>query len=1116
MKKSTSHSMIKSLLVCVAVLGVGQVSVLAADGKIEFSNKDEKDSKAISLTDKQSFQATVELPGKSKADLEKVVKNVTWKLSREKGEQDPKVFPYQYLGGDLEKWKTFPIALEEEVTYPAVPFFKDIKTIVDNDKITLTFNTEYMYGVNGIDGRARPQIRNSILDYTGEYELEMVEDKEVLASTTVEVKPYEHYHLYKGLDDSLVEYAKIANEKGIYAEVKEFGKSAQGRPMQALFVADSKKTIEDYQKMNEEAMKDPQKVLDEIEGGKKDYRVPVLYNNIHSDENPGVDAVMEFTKEFVNNADGEIPYRTVKDLTEDGKKQVEKEKEDRGIKWSELITDKGVTGVGYIRDGVKSEEHPDDPDAAANLSEDQLKKFYNIENTTANVKDMLEDVFFILVPSENVDAHALNVRTNGNGFDLNRDNTYQIQPETQAMTQLIAEWNPVNLYEIHGFYNQFQVEPTSPTHDPNVEYDLFIQNSVKQGEAFGATAIVNNDSINSFQMPLRDYLKKTEKGGFEWDPFDGMSTSYTPQYSYLHGTLAYTVELPYGNEDATQAAKYGLLNNGKYVGERKKDFYGNQLKVWIRGVENVDADEIRPYYVSQKDEIGKEADVFREKHEENNNFFPEYYVIPTDPEHQRNRQATSELVTYLLRNDVKVDELNKETKIGKATYPKGTIVVDMKQPKRNMANAALYDNIVIENWTSLYSEPLTAFADLRGFSMDVITTKDAFKKEELTAIEEYKPLTSEVTGEGDNLVLKNNSIHAIQAVNELVKGKEKVGLIDSGDYAGNFAISEAEFNKVKDKYILQAVKVKEAPKSNEIKKSPKIYIPGKEEPFMVKDGTKDEKFGMDGYFNRLNTSLNWDFFAFEKQMNFDLVDKVEDADVIVGNQPLSEAEEKAVKDGKPYIALGAYASDSVKNLDLGFEFDRDENFDYDALTTVEYVDDSIITANYKNDKDNIMYGFGGNMITKTPKDAKVLVKTTKDDLIEGFMSGDHIKKYKGSTQVVELKNDKVDVLVFANSITNKAHQQDDYRYVSNALFAMEQGDKVDPTEQRQSTGNRAIIYVIAGLVIIGGIGYFKKRNSGETAEKTADSTATTEKVVEEVKEETKEEAKETSEEDKKE
>ena len=56
----------------------------------------------------------------------------------------------------------------------------------------------------------------------------------------------------------------------------------------------------------------------------------------------------------------------------------------------------------------------------------------------------------------------------------------------------------------------------------------------------------------------------------------------------------------------------------------------NQLERYRRGIENIDADTLRPYYVSQADEQGGNASTFRPRREENGNFFPEYYVIPID------------------------------------------------------------------------------------------------------------------------------------------------------------------------------------------------------------------------------------------------------------------------------------------------------------------------------------------------------------------------------------------------------------------------------------------------------------------------------------------------------
>lgn len=1019
--------------------------------KLDFSATnlvDQKSGKGISLTEKREFIASFELTEKVEDqdkdkkynELLEKAKNYEWTLSREKGYQDPAKFPHQYLGGKLSDWKTVKTGANKESK--SLFDIKEVE-IVDKDKdglpeVQLQFTNDLFFGYNGIDNRSRAQVRNSILDYTGPYQLKVSEGERVLAQVEVQVRPYDTYRTSSELDQELATVVSKLNAKGINAKVESIGKTVEGRDINAIFVSKTEQDLTDYQKLAERAETEPTKVLKELESGTLNYKVPVMYSNVHADEIVGSDGCIEFLYALTED---KMTYQTITGLTDAGKTQLQKEmNEDRTV-WSKLIENK-VSGVGYIQGKGKYE--PTDPktdtaqntnineSASVDMDEAEMKQYYNIEQREFDVNKVLDDMFFIVVPQENVDGRTYNVRTNANSFDLNRDNTYQTQPETQAMTRLISKWNPVSFHEIHGYYTQFQVEPCSPTHEPNVEYDLFMENGLAQGEAFGAAAIANNKTINSFNMPMRDYLKKQADGSVFWEaPFDDMSTSYTPQYALTHGVNAYTVELPYGSADAVDAIKYGFMGNADHIAKNKKAFFQNQLKIYERGVNNVDADEtIDPWYVSQADKIGAEADIFRKKHTENNNFFPEYYVIPLDAKMQQDPQAANDMVKYLLRNDVKVKVLEKDYQVDDITYLAGTVVIDMHQAKRNMANVALYKNIVISTWGDLYSEPLSNFSDLRGFDLDVETTVGAFKNASLKEIKDAPEVKTTVYGEGKVTVLSNNSVDAIKAVNALLQAGKEVAFITDGKFKGDFALNTNDFNLVKDDYILVANQSNELPKAKVISKAPTLYVPGHGPVYAADQDGK--AYGVLNYSTLLDTNYGWDIFALEKQLGFKLVASADQADMIVGGNSLTQAEVELVKNGKPYIGYTQAGMASAQAAGLAIEFDGNDW--YDALTTVVYQDASMITDKYVAEKDNIVYGYGANRITKIPEGTKVLIKTTEEDPIEGFISKERIQEYKNAITGIDYKSDTLDVTIFANTMTNKAHQQDDYRFVTNAIY----------------------------------------------------------------------------------
>ena len=120
--------------------------------------------------------------------------------------------------------------------------------------------------------------------------------------------------------------------------------------------------------------------------------------------------------------------------------------------------------------------------------------------------------------------------------------------------------------------------------------------------------------------------------------------------------------------------------------------------------------------------------------------------------------------------------------------------------------------------------------------------------------------------------------------------------------------------------------------------------------------------------------------------------------------------------------------------ELGFQ---ESTGGYDALDTVVFPDADIVTATYRVEGDYIMYGYGGSYFVKVPKNAKVLIRTTNDRPIEGFMNEEFIEKYKGQIQAIKLVDGNTKMILFANTLTNKAHQQDDYRYLTASIFSLQ-------------------------------------------------------------------------------
>ncbi|WP_031476233.1 M14 family zinc carboxypeptidase [Streptomyces bicolor] len=309
----------------------------------------------------------------------------------------------------------------------------------------------------------------------------------------------------------------------------------------------------------------------------------------------------------------------------------------------------------------------------------------------------------------NPDGRVAGTRANANGFDMNRDFVTASQPEVRAMRQIMVDKQPAVMLDVHGYVNGTLIEPTTPPHGENYEYDLFLKNTY--ANALGMEAAVNGlgytpqkDGVQPAQIPFRDQ----EEGWDDWPPI------FTPQYAAFHGTVAaHTVEIPmrvnnadYNALPVTELRRRSAINVDvagaalratlDFVQARRTSLVADQIEVFRRGAAGAAQVPVSEETVPGVPGIGPE-DVYTTS-------FPRAYVISSGG------PATARLVDHLLANDIRVTRAAHAFRLGGRTYAKGSYVVDMRQPKRGLANALLADGRDI-------SDKVSVMYDISGWSL---------------------------------------------------------------------------------------------------------------------------------------------------------------------------------------------------------------------------------------------------------------------------------------------------------------------------------------------------------------------------------------------------------------
>ncbi|WP_406445782.1 M14 family zinc carboxypeptidase [Streptomyces sp. NBC_01613] len=333
----------------------------------------------------------------------------------------------------------------------------------------------------------------------------------------------------------------------------------------------------------------------------------------------------------------------------------------------------------------------------------------------SKTEDLLDRTRLYFNITANPDGRIAGTRANANGFDLNRDFVTASQPEVRAMRQIEIDKQPAVMLDLHGYVNGTLIEPTTPPHGENYEYDLFLKNTY--ANALGMEAAVNGlgytpskDGVEPAQIPFRDQ----QEGWDDWPPI------FTPQYAAFHGTVAaHTVEIPMTvNNDAydtlpvaelrrrsainVDVAGAALRSTLDFVHTHRTSLIADQIEEFRRGAAGAKQVPVSSETVPGVPGIGPE-DVYTTA-------FPRAYVIPAGAGSQRSATAAAHLVDHLIANDVRVDRASSAFRLGGRSYAKGSYVVDLHQPKRGLANVLLADGRDI-------SDKVSVMYDISGWSL---------------------------------------------------------------------------------------------------------------------------------------------------------------------------------------------------------------------------------------------------------------------------------------------------------------------------------------------------------------------------------------------------------------
>jgi len=817
--------------------------------------------------------------------------------------------------------------------------------------------------------------------------------EQLVGSMPIRLNLYDDFFLWYEIEEWALDlYEKAGTARtinGRYVGVNIIGYSHQGRPIYNIVVAESQEAVDHYLNVTLPLkLEDPQTLRKQIEDGER-HHLPIYFHNNHPDEVTGVCSQLAMIEQLI---------------------------------WEDFLVYETID----ISDTIEVITDPN----AANNNANRIERISTDTTTmTIPVDDALDNFIFVFTPTNNPDGRYLLRRVNAYGFDLNRDAAFQTQPENRYVMQNVIEWAPAIMLEFHGHVAALLIEPCTPPHNPNYEYDLMQPMMRRLAHEMGRAAI--SGAYYRYMIPFEH-----RKQGW-----DDAAVVYFPMYAALFGVLGYTLEIPHANQDsfyANIAMGWATVN---YSMEHFEELFLNKLEQHYRGINNIDARyDVDPFFINPfvdapDNVIGRprlqlEPGLYQ-------NFFPDYWVIPVDDINQRNRLEAYNMIEKLMRQSIQVERLTTSVTHNGITYPPDTFIIDMRQTFRGAANAVLSTPPDVSFFDSIYAEITVDFPNLRGFNAESIWEPGLFEGLTQPIIDFVLPTTQLPVDTSPYLVISNNNQDAIRVVNDLLREGADIWMLTShieGSKLGDFVTARANLTPT----ILAG---------RYIETSPIAVVPSDaggplvQPRIAILHGGLGAGQGIHATGRFIMDNLGFDYVWAQSNAELAALDPTS-YNILVSHNVNWSNMLTIANSGVPIIAVQQTAATAVDSLFSTPAVGNNLTASREGVFRGSYSAASMLTGHYGNF--DTVYMIGARTYSVIPNGTTPLIRTASGTFESVFLGGwfqnnpiaanNQVNSINRITAYTGLTAANVPATVFGTNIFNRAHTQVYHNIFASAVF----------------------------------------------------------------------------------